>query len=431
MARFSEIPVRAMNLSRPSGCRHDFPLRVLLYSHDSVGLGHLRRNLAIAGEITATFPRANVMIVTGSPCATQFQLPANTDLIKVPSITKNEAGEYVTSSFGGSLETALAFRSTVILETYRSFTPDLVIIDHQATGLRGEAMAMLRQAKRDRALVFFGMRDVKDSPEVVKRSWNAVDVRWALNQCYDQICVYGMREVFNPVDAYAPMLDDVRRLDFTGFIVPEPGRHAVTPPPRKRKKVVATFGGGSDAAQRVEQYLEALAVGSASWQSLIITGPMMAADVVNRLTAKARTVQPLGLVKIKRFHRNLPKLLRQADAVVSMAGYNSCAEILQRGVPAVLLPRSFPRKEQLIRAMRLAQLGWVRTLPEDKPDPYHLYNAVEGALASPRRSSTPADLDGLGNLCRIIQEHLQSSGVIRCCSPTIERVGSRSGEIWS
>ena len=44
----------------------DFPLRVLLYSHDSVGLGHLRRNLAIAGEIAATFPNSSVLVVTGS-----------------------------------------------------------------------------------------------------------------------------------------------------------------------------------------------------------------------------------------------------------------------------------------------------------------------------------------------------------------------------
>ena len=80
---------------------NQYPLRVLLYSHDSVGLGHLRRNLAIASEITAKFENASVMIVTGSSCATQFDLPRNTDLIKIPTISKNDTGDYVTDSFGG------------------------------------------------------------------------------------------------------------------------------------------------------------------------------------------------------------------------------------------------------------------------------------------------------------------------------------------
>ena len=81
---------------------NQYPLRVLLYSHDSVGLGHLRRNLAIASEITTKFENASVMIVTGSSCATQFVLPRNTDLIKIPTITKNDTGDYVTDSFGGA-----------------------------------------------------------------------------------------------------------------------------------------------------------------------------------------------------------------------------------------------------------------------------------------------------------------------------------------
>jgi predicted glycosyltransferase len=125
----------------------DYPLRAFLYSHDSVGLGHLRRNLAIAGEIAVTFPRASILIVTGSPCATQFPLPANTDLIKIPSILKNERGKYVTQSFSESIESTLKLRSDMILEAFRSFAPTLVIMDHQLLGLLGEALPMLRQGR--------------------------------------------------------------------------------------------------------------------------------------------------------------------------------------------------------------------------------------------------------------------------------------------
>ena len=109
----------------------DLPLRVLLYSHDSVGLGHLRRNLAVAGEIANTFPNANILVVTGSTCATQFKLPPNTDLIKIPSITKNNKGQYVSRDFSESLEKTIKFRSKMLLDAFHMFKPDLIIMDNK------------------------------------------------------------------------------------------------------------------------------------------------------------------------------------------------------------------------------------------------------------------------------------------------------------
>ena len=382
-------------------------LRVMLYSHDSVGLGHLRRNLAIAGEITKSFSGASAMIVTGSPCATQFELPLSTDLIKIPSITKNNEGQYVTDSFGGSLDTTLRFRSRMILETYRAFSPDLIIIDHQPTGLKGEAMATLKEAKANGTKIFFGMRDVVDSPDIVRRDWDNADCRWALNECYDQICVYGKEEIFDSREAYEPLLGNVKRCEFVGFIVPSHKVKSKKTGERKRKRVLVTFGGGNDGAQRAEHYLKALTMQQVSWDSHVVTGPMMSPDMVRRLKEMGREVQPVGSVSVKRFHRNLPSLMPQFDAIVSMAGYNSCAEILQSGVPAIFLPRSFPRQEQLIRAVRLAQRGWAITMPQERPDPHCLIDVVETAINMPRTPRTEADLDGLRNLSALVGQHLR------------------------
>ena len=380
--------------------------RAMLYSHDSVGLGHLRRNLAIAGEITKSFPLASVMIVTGSPCATQFRLPRGTDLIKVPSITKDGDGKYVTASFGGSLETTLRFRGKVILETYRAFSPDLIIVDHQPTGLKGEAMAMLREAKADDRKLFFGMRDVVDAPEVVRRDWDNTECRWVLNECYDQICIYGREDIFDARTAYDPLLRDVRRCEFLGFIVGEGKDRPKQTGEPDRKKVLVTFGGGNDGAERAEHYLDALARHDVSWDSHLVTGPMMSPDIVRRLKHKAREIDSLGAVSVKRFHRNLSGMMHHFDAIVSMAGYNSCVEILQSGVPVVFLPRSFPRQEQLIRAVRLAQRGWAITLPQQRPDPLCLVEAIETAINQSHRAEAHRTLNGLRNLSRLIGEHL-------------------------
>ncbi len=411
--------------------RPDTGLRVMLYSHDSVGLGHLRRNLAIAGAITESFAGASAMIVTGSPCATQFQLPDGTDLVKIPSITKNVEGDYVTGSFGGSLETTLRFRSRMILETYRAFSPDLVIVDHQPTGLKGEAMATLREARVNGTKMFFGMRDVVDSPDAVRRDWDNADCRWALNECYDQICVYGKEDIFDSREAYDPLLGNVKRCDFVGFIVPSQKVRSKKTGEREKKRVLVTFGGGNDGAQRAEHYLEALTLQPVHWDSHIVTGPMMSPDMVRRLKEMARKVTPAGSVSVKRFHRNLPSLMPQFDAIVSMAGYNSCAEILQSGVPAIFLPRSFPRQEQLIRAVRLAQRGWAITMPQERPDPHCLLDVIETAINTPRVSRTEADLDGLRNLSALVGQHLGielQDAVVPGTGDTMEQSRVAAGE---
>ena len=398
--------------SPPEPDGFDYPLRVLLYSHDSVGLGHLRRNLAIAGEIADTFPNSNILIVTGSPCATQFQLPPNTDLIKIPTISKDRKGRYVVHNSSGSLDHILKFRSKIILDAFHMFEPTLVIVDHQLTGLKGEALDMLRAAKKKGVLTIYGSRDIKDSPEVVQSFWDTRDHRWALNEGYDQVCIYGVPEVFDPRVAYAPFLDKVKRVDFVGYIVPAIKEVAKAPARRKRKKVLVTFGGGGDGAQKAKLYLRALATEPANWDSHIITGPLMEPEVKHYIRSQARKIEPVGAIKVQRFHRNIPDLLNQVDAVVGMAGYNSCAEILQSGIPAVLLPRVFPRKEQLIRAERMAELGWVSVVSEVDPDPRKLFAAVKAALASPRRSQPATEFNGLSNLCDIILQLLKTAGLV-------------------
>lgn len=413
MASSQDIDLQSTEKTKPlPGC-FDFPLRALLYSHDSAGLGHLRRNLAIASEISSTFPNSSIMIVTGSPCATQFKLPANTDLIKIPTVSKDEHGRYATRYLSGHLQDTIKFRSHLILDTFRSFKPNIVVIDHQLTGLMGEAIELLREAKKSGVQTIYGCRDVKDSPEVILDMWNTDEHRWALNEGYDRVCIYGMPEVFDPRTAYAPYFDKVKKVDFTGYIVPPVKTSVPDPIPRQRKKVLVTFGGGNDGALRAKRYLQALTIAQAPWDSHIITGPLMENSVKHRIKGQAAKLQPIGSIKVQRFNRNIPLLMQQVDAIVSMAGYNTCAEILQSGLPAVLLPRSFPRQEQLIRAKRMAELGWVKVIPDADPDPRTLFDAVESALSLPRQTKPEVRLNGLSNLCNIIVEQLQTAGLVK------------------
>jgi len=376
------------------------PSRVLLYSHDSWGLGHLRRSLAIAGAVTTRFAQTDVLLVSGSPCATQFELPARCDIIKLPSVSKDIRGQYVPRTLSSSLERTIRLRSGLILESYRGFDPDVIIVDHQLTGLNGEAMDMLQEARLHGKILIYGMRDILDAPDAVASSWSSREHYWALKHAYDRICIYGTPEVFDPRQQYEALKPFSNKIEFSGYLAtplkPSKRKSAST----KRKTVLVTMGGGEDGRLRIDTYIRALQEKPPAWDTHIITGPLMDPVTVRHYKRKIQAMGLAGAVKINRFNANMPGLLQESDAVVSMAGYNSCAEIMQSRTPAILLPRRHPRQEQLIRARRLEQLGLARCIENE--DPAQLHKAIEQALICRGSKHAYPAMDGLNNLCDMI-----------------------------
>ena len=375
-------------------------LRYLLYSHDSYGLGHLRRNLAIATALLEQSPDSSVVIVTGSPCATQFPLPPNCDVVKIPAIGKNELGEYVTRSLSIPLEDTLAARRELISGIYKAYNPDVILVDHQPTGLLGEMLSVLELAREQGKLIAFGTRDIVDAPEVLDKAWSSPECRFVFEQCYDQVFIYGDRTVFDPLREYAALKRIASKVAVTGFVI-----EAAALPPRKiagngRPHVLVTVGGGDDGVQRIHTYLDALRLGPVGWTTHIVTGPLMPLRQVREYKHAIKHDELRDVVKISRFHGDIPGLMHQANTVVSMAGYNSCLEILRSGTPAVLMPREHMRQEQSIRARRLAELGLATYVPVG--DAKRLRKAVESALHGERTAKADLDFDGLSRLCDLL-----------------------------
>jgi predicted glycosyltransferase len=374
--------------------------RFLVYSHDSWGLGHLRRCLTLATGLVAAFPRSEALLITGSACATLFPTPPRVGLVKVPSISRNSNGEYVPRSLAGSLAETVRLRRNLILEAYRSFQPTLVLVDHKVIGLQGEAFDMLRQARADGVHTLLGVRDVIDSPGTVALEWGGEKCRWALSEGYERLCVFGTPEVFDTRLEYPIPPELGRRVEFVGYVVRELPAQLPRPASKDRPLVLVTMGAGEDGAKHLESYLAGLERARPDWDSVLVGGPLLDERDERRLRHRA---DALGNVQVRRFHAELPWLLAECDAVVAMAGYNTCAEILQSGKPSVMLPRTHPRMEQAIRAERLQKLGLTRSLID--PSPAELIAAVERALSD--GAPSPASIPGLGGvqrLCAVVRE---------------------------
>ena len=377
--------------------------RVMLYSHDSFGLGHFRRNLAIARALVASTPQVSVLMLSGSPCATQFSLPERCDVVKLPTVGKNAEGRYVPKSLGISLEDTLDLRRRLIDAAYQSFNPDVVIVDHQLTGLFGEALPMVRKAREHGKLTVFGMRDIVDSAEAVARDWGSAEAQAVLQHDYARIVVYGDRQLFDTVSEYRVLEPFRHKISSVGYIASPIDRAAPRPIPTLDPQVLVTVGGGEDGAERVHAYVEALSLAPVAWNTHIITGPLMKRDEVRACTALVDRSRHARTIRISRFHSDIPGLMQQADAVVSMAGYNSCVEALRSRKPTVLLPRERMRDEQRMRAGRFAARGLAQSV--ESPDAAELRAALETALSIREVSSELPSLDGLHNVCRLVSQH--------------------------
>jgi len=373
--------------------------RILIYSHDTFGLGHLRRCQAIAHALVDSFKGLSVLIISGSPIASSFEFRARVDFVKIPSVIKNYNGEYTSLDRHIDLTQTLALRRSIILHTAMSFDPDIFIVDKEPMGLRGEVEETLALLGSRGCLKVLGLRDVMDSPRLLEREWARNDLLTKIDRHYDGIWVYGPEDFWDPfTDLPASAALRSRRL-FTGFLrrkVRDTAPDIAWPD----NMLVVTAGGGGDGSQLMAQALAAYEHDSTLTHPLVLVlGPFMATDERKDISQKAGHNPHARVID---FEAHLLSLMRAASGVVSMAGYNTFCEILSLDQRALFVPRVAPREEQLIRATRANALGLGAVLhPDAANDPGLLAAALHELPTRPRPSEAlkAVDMGGLERIC--------------------------------
>lgn len=390
---------------------HDTGFKVLLYSHDSYGLGHFRRTSAIAHAIARVRPGTSQLCVTGSPRPDLFPLPAGADYVKLPSVTKNTAGDYVPLGLEGRLDAVVQIRAEMIATIARSFRPDVVLVDHTPLGVGGELIPMLEEqrARGDEVCVVLGMRDILDGPGRAARQLAHPAVRRVLDELYDHLLVYGHRHVCDVAVEYELPDGLAERLEYVGVAccvdeLESRRLGAMRPDPIRPAHVLVTTGGGGDGAELLESSLEALADGweDHEMRATVITGPFLDERIRERLAERARGLSHVSLLEAT---PGLHDMLGETDLVVTMGGYNSVYEGLCMQRRLLVLPRVNPRREQEDRVRRLAALGLVERLgSEDLADPARLRRRMRDAISGERPNARAAGIrfDGAAHAARLL-----------------------------
>jgi predicted glycosyltransferase len=376
--------------------------RVLIYSHDSFGLGHLRRCRAIAHALVARHKKLNVLILSGSPIIGRFSFRARVDFVRVPGIIKLRNGDYTSLNLDVNVAHTLALRASIIEHTAQVFRPHLFLVDKEPLGLLGEARKTLTWLRRRGSCrLVLGLRDIMDEPGLLAAEWRRKRVMPALERLYDRIWVYGVPEMYDPVSAYGLPPAVAAKTVFTGYLQrePQPDLH---PPPGVAATVargpflLVTPGGGGDGAELVDATLGAYERfdGRLPWPALIVYGPFLP---VHQRALFDRRVARLDRVTALTFHEHLENLMEKAAGVVSLGGYNTFCEVLSLNKRSLIVPRVTPRAEQLLRAQAAQKLGLVQMLHPDELTAESLGEALIQLPEQPPPAShrVPGLLDGL------------------------------------
>lgn len=336
--------------------------RILIYSHDTFGLGHLRRCRTLAHALVEQFKGLSILILTGSPIIGRFEFKARVDFVRIPGVIKLHNGDYTSLGLHIDLRDTLQLRESIILHTAEAFRPDLFIVDKEPLGLKGEIVTTLQMLLDKGVPAVLGLRDVLDSPRLLRPEWESKKAIPGLARYYREIWVYGDEAMGNPLAGLDVPAAVQQKIHYTGYLQ----RSLSTAVESKHLQqlpapyILITPGGGGDGVEMVEAVLSAYEqCQDLPWHVLFVLGPFMAQ--VEQQAFQQR-VDRLANASMLSFDNQMESLINGAAAVVAMGGYNTFCEILSFNKRALLIPRTTPREEQLIRARHARSLGLVSVL---------------------------------------------------------------------
>jgi predicted glycosyltransferase len=361
---------------------------IIMYSHDTYGLGHIRRTMAIASRLRD--PETNILIITGSPIAGRYPFPEQVDFVRIPGMIKKTNEEYLPMSIKINTRHALDIRKNIITATVKTFQPHLLIVDKEPLGLNNEILPALKWLQKccPGVHTVLGLRDIMDDANTIRKTWKKKGIYQSLDKYYSEIWAYGLQEFYDPIKEYDIPEHISRKIRFTGYLprqvksmkdaTQERKRHRIR---KEDKLVVVTIGGGGDGYPVMDAYLSMLErrESAISYKSILITGPFMPKAQRKDIFNRSRMLN----VKVIRFYRHIEKIFTTADLVISMGGYNTLCELMSQKKVSLLIPRKTPRLEQTLRAQCFYQRNLLDFIPWEKLSPELLQDKVDHLLQNP------------------------------------------------
>lgn len=395
-------------------------MRLMVYSHDTFGLGNIRRMLAICNHLHKAVEDLSILIVSGSPMLQSFRVSTGIDYIKLPCLKRSESGELGVKFLPMATDEIIRLRRELLLATVISFKPDVVFVDKKPDGLAAELEPTLRHIRcaLPETVVSLVLRDILDTPESTIEEWTKRGYHNILHWYYDNILVLGSRHIFDVCAEYKIPAALSRKVAYCGYVAREEvlqDRSAL----RARlgigdetSLILATAGGGEDGFTILLRSIQAAQKLSAAQKvhALVVAGPELPAMQRARLVAAAGHSAAISVVE---FLPDMLSYMHAADVVVSMGGYNTICELATLNKRAVIVPRIQPVLEQSIRMERMSGYGPFIALSPKHLDSDQLSEAIQIQLQRQHQASCTEwglDMGALPRISRYLDHHKARRG---------------------
>lgn len=389
---------------------------LLHYSHHSLGLGHLVRSLAIAGELADRF---RVVLCSGGPVPAGVEIPPGVELVELPPIGVGPDGKLASLDGSAPLDQAWERRRERLLSLEAQLEPVAIVVELFPFGRAKFARELvpLLDAARSRDDGTVVVSSVRDLLVTDKRDQRAHDDLAAarLDRHFDAVVVHADERFVRLEDTFRPAAWPGTPVLYSGFVA----RSAERPPRRLRRppEVLVSVGGGATGAPllRAAAAAHRHELGLRGFRTRLVTGPFLAER--DGATLRELAADSPGLT-VERLIPDLCAAMAGAAVSVSQCGYNTTLDVLRSGAPAVVVPYAEGREnEQPERARRLARLGALRTLQWADLTPARLATAVLEA-AETESPEIALDLTGAATTAAIV------AALVDAATPSTRRSAS-------
>ena len=380
-------------------------MNIIFYCQYVWGMGHLIRSLEFARALSDH----DVTLIAGGQ-KVEVDLPGHVQLVRLPALSMDEKFTRLIAGISDQgVEKITQKRKRILFSLFAENQPDLFIVELYPFGRSFFGFELeplledIQKGKFGDVKTICSLRDIlvekKDLASYEER------VLKKLNRYFDALLIHSdkglvrLEETFNRVgDINIPVV-------YTGFITqqtdPAAGRklRQELEISSEQKLIVASAGGGRSGYKLLSSVLDAcyLLGNRLPIRLEVLAGPFMESEEFEQLLSRAKP----GF-RVRRYTKRLLDYLSAADLSVSLAGYNTCMNLLVTKVPALVYPYS-RQQEQPMRANKIKNFLPIKILSEVDVQPEHLSKHIHQML----HKSVPANffslnLDGAANAARFL-----------------------------
>jgi predicted glycosyltransferase len=388
-------------------------MNILFYCQYVWGMGHFFRSLELAKALVGH----HVVLVAGGR-EVDVDLPGHITLTRLPALYMDEA---FTTLFAGDsdrrVEDIQRQRRELLVHLFETFRPDVFVVELYPFGRTAFGSELDPLLEQIRGGLFGPLKCVCSLRDILveKRDVKAYEERVLnkLNGFFDLLLVHSDPDIIKLQETFA-RVDDIRiPVVHTGFVAPrlEPNtglrlRRELGVSPAQAL-IVASAGGGRSGFPLLSCVLDAARMLQTTryLRLEVFAGPFMDQSEYEKLTVKAG-----DNVRVRRFTDRFLEYLGAADLSVSLAGYNTCMNLLVSGVPCLVHPYSRQR-EQPLRVQRLQAYIPMQIIHSCDLEPDRLSKQMEQMLAVPRYTpATVLEIDGAAKTAKYLTDWAAGGG---------------------